>query len=97
MNQSVIEEAIRTKAIIEFYYSSHHRVVEPHVLGIHTGIIQLLGYQIDGSSSSGKLPEWRRFDLNRMSNIQITDKKFSGQRPSGHHSSWDRTILVVDD
>ena len=99
MNQQLIEQAIRGKSVLEFTYSNHRRVVEPHVLGIKEGVIQVLGYQIGGSSSSGgPLPEWRRFDLAKMSGVAITTTAFAGRRPfpSGLHSSWDRQILVVD-
>jgi len=61
--------------------------------------VQFLGYQIGGSrSSGGSLPEWRRFDLAKISGLSITDQKFPGRRPfpSGRHSAWDREILVVD-
>ena len=99
MSQQSIEQAIRTKSVVEFTYSNHRRVVEPHVLGVKDGAVQFLGYQIDGSSSSGgPLPEWRRFELAKISGLSITDNKFPGRRPfpSGKHSSWDHEILVVD-
>lgn len=99
MSQQLIEQAIRGKSVIEFSYSNHRRVVEPHVIGIKYGVLQILGYQIGGSSSSGgPLPEWRRFDLATMVGLAITGNVFPGRRPfpSGRHSSWDREILVVD-
>jgi Predicted transcriptional regulator len=99
MNQQLIEQAIRSKSVIEFNYSNHHRVVEPHVLGVKDGVVQFLGYQIGGSSSSGgPLPEWRRFELGKISGLAVTDNIFPGRRqfPSGRHSAWDRQILVVD-
>lgn len=99
MNQSEMEVAIRSKAVVEFNYGGHHRVVEPHVLGVSGGVMQFLGYQIGGTSSSGGLPEWRRFDLNKISGFSLTDQLFPGRRPfpSGQHSSWDYQILVVDE
>lgn len=99
MSQQLIEQAIRSKSVVEFTYSNHRRVVEPHVLGVKDGVFQILGYQIGGSSSSGgPLPEWRRFDLAKMVGLAITASVFAGRRPfpSGRHSSWDREILVVD-
>lgn len=99
MSQQLIEQAIRGKSVVEFTYSNHHRVVEPHVLGVKDGVVQILGYQLGGSSSSGgPLPEWRRFDLAKMVGLAITARVFAGRRPfpSGRHSSWDREILVVD-
>jgi len=98
MNQQLLEQAIQSKSIVEFTYKNHHRVAEPHVLGVKDGVIQFLGYQVGGSSSSGgPLPEWRRFDLDKIIGLVVTDNKFPGRRPfpSGKHSAWDREILVV--
>jgi hypothetical protein len=97
MNTATIEQAIKTKAIVEFNYKGHQRVVEPHVLGISKGDLQILGYQVGGTSSSGGIPEWRRFDLSGMTSLAIADRKFPGRRPfpSGRHSSWDQEILIV--
>lgn len=96
MNQT-IQQAIASKKLIEFTYSGHPRLIEPHVLGINAGVTQVLGYQAGGSSSSGGIPEWCRFDLPRISGLKISAQSFPGQRPfpSGKHSSWDRQIAVV--
>lgn len=93
----MIEQAIASKKLVEFLYSGHSRVVEPHVLGVNGGITQVLGYQVGGSSSSGGIPEWRRFDVPKMSGLKILEESFPGRRPypSGKHSSWDRQIAVV--
>ncbi|WP_454677225.1 hypothetical protein [Achromobacter marplatensis] len=97
MLQKLIKKSIEDKAIVRFVYGGHQRVVEPHVLGISRGVMQILGYQIEGSSSSGTLPEWRRFDLPGIVGMEVTGQTFSGRRPfpSGRHSSWDRQILIV--
>ncbi|MCF8054431.1 MAG: WYL domain-containing protein [Deltaproteobacteria bacterium] len=95
--QSLIEQAIREKRLLKFTYSGHPRIVEPHVLGVNGGVTQFLGYQVDGSSSSGSIPAWRRFDIPRISGISIREGTFSGPRtfPSGKHSSWDNQIAIV--
>lgn len=96
MEQELIA-AINAKKIVEFTYGGHPRVAEPHVLGVSDGVVQLLGYQIGGSSNSGGIPEWRRFDLSKISGLRTTQQSFPGKRPfpSGQHSSWDRRIAVV--
>lgn len=99
MTQLLIEQAIRSKSLVSFTYSGHSRVAEPHVLGVKGGVVQFLGYQTGGSSSSGSpLPEWRRFDLAKIAGLSISDQKFPGRRPfpSGNHSAWDTEIFVVD-
>jgi hypothetical protein len=95
--EQLILQAIATKKLIKFTYAGYSRVVEPHVLGVNAGITQVLGYQVGGSSSSGNIPEWRRFDLSKIIDLQLTASSFSGRRPvpSGKHSSWDRQIAVV--
>lgn len=95
--QDQIVAAINAKRVVSFTYSGHQRVVEPHVLGEAGGKIQLLGYQIGGSSSSGGIPEWRRFDLAGMSDLSTLAQDFPGARPypSGKHSAWTYQIAVV--
>lgn len=95
--EQLIQQAIGAKKLIEFVYGGHPRLIEPHVLGVNGGVTQVLGYQVGGSSSSGGIPEWRRFDLPRISGLKLTSTSFPGRRPfpSGKHSSWDRQIAVV--
>jgi hypothetical protein len=91
-------EAIANKQLIEFYYHNLPRIAEPHIFGITNGTRQLLGYQMGGQSSNGRLPDWRRFDVNQLSRLAILAQTFPGRRPipSGKHSSWDLRIAIVD-
>lgn len=95
--EQLIQQAIATKKLIEFIYGGHSRLIEPHVLGVNGGVLQIIGYQIGGSSSSGGIPEWRHFDLPKISGLKLTSTDFPGRRPfpSGKHSSWDRQIAIV--
>ena len=95
--ERVLVQAIADKNLIEFWYGDHQRIAEPHVLGVSSGVTQLLGYQLGGTSSSGGIPEWRRFDLHKISELSVLSNTFPGRRPfpSGRHSSWDREIAVV--
>ncbi|MBV7297422.1 hypothetical protein [Enterovibrio paralichthyis] len=97
MNESEIRRAIQNKLVIEFSYSNKLRAIEPHVLGVCNGKVQVLGYQFGGDSSSGGLPEWRRFDLLRVNNLRVTTQSFAGRRPfpSGAHSPWDQELEIV--
>ena len=93
----IIQTAISEKKIIEFDYHGYHRIAEPHIYGILDGEHDILVFQIDGESSSGGLPQWRRMHLNEISNMRITDQRFPGPRsnPSGKHSSFDTILAVV--
>lgn len=95
--QQVLKDAIQNNLVVQFTYGGHTRIAEPHVLGVSNGAVQLLGYQTGGSSSSGGLPEWRRFDLGGISGLKLLSQSFSGRRPfpSGKHSAWDYQIAVV--
>jgi hypothetical protein len=94
----ILKAAIASKSLVEFWYGNHQRIAEPHVLGVSGGLSQILGYQVEGSSSSGGIPEWRRFDLNKISKLSVLARSFPGRRPfpSGKHSAWDYQIAVVE-
>ena len=95
--EEIIKAAMADKKLVEFSYSGHIRIAEPHVLGVTGGTTQILGYQVGGSSSSGGIPEWRRFDLSKISGLKPLLQSFAGPRPfpSGQHSTWDYQIAVV--
>jgi hypothetical protein len=95
--EQLLIQAIANKNLVEFWYGDHHRITEPHVLGVSGGVVQLLGYQLRGTSNSGGIPEWRRVDLHKMSLLNVLPETFGGRRPfpSGKHSDWDRVIVVV--
>lgn len=92
-----IRSAIREHRMLEFSYGGRVRIVEPHVAGIKGGRQGMLAYQTGGQSSSGGIPEWRRFYLDKISGLRVLKEGFDGPRPypSGRHSSWDSTIAVV--
>jgi len=94
----LIRKAITNKQLLEYDYDGYRRIAEPHVYGIKDGDHAILVYQVRGESSSGGLPNWRRMILNKISNMKVLDETFPGRRsyPSGKHSSFDETILVVE-
>lgn len=93
----IIRSAIANKQLLDFTYHRLHRIVEPHVYGIHVGKYQLLGYQIRGETSSGGLPNWRRVNLDEVTELRVLDEHFAGRRPfpSGKHSAFDTTLAIV--
>jgi hypothetical protein len=94
----IIRQAIDDKQILEFLYDGCHRVVEPHVYGVKNGTVEVLTFQIAGTSRSGAaLPEWRRFKVLQISQLLIKPDTFLGPRPypSGRHSAWDEIRACV--
>jgi hypothetical protein len=93
-----IKVAILQRRLVEFKYHRSTRVLEPHVLGIHRGVKQLFGFQIDGQSRSGKLPDWRRFDVEKITEFNVLDDEFPGGRPyvPGRTAEFDVVSMRVD-
>jgi hypothetical protein len=91
--------AIETRHQIRFHYNGKLRISEPHDYGIQNGRARLLTYQLGGESNSGPLPAWRWFDVAKISDLEILDRPFPGNRPapSGHHHHWDKIFLRVAD
>jgi hypothetical protein len=91
-----LRAAIQQRRLVQLRYDDKPRVLEPHDYGIQSGVIRLLAYQI-GGSSSGKLPNWRWLDVNRISDFQVLERTFRGGRPvpSGKHHKWDQLFVRV--
>jgi predicted DNA-binding transcriptional regulator YafY len=88
MNEQTIIQAIENHRLLEFEYHDRLRLVEPHILGICNGVAQLLAYQIADESQSGGLPEWRRFDVEKMQSLKITRYVFEGSRDGERHADF---------
>jgi len=98
LNTSMIRSAIENKELIEFIYRGHVRISEPHVYGMKGGKRQILVYQIGGLTSSGKLPDWRRINLDEISGLKvIKGQNFAGYREyhATDHNEWDTIIASV--
>lgn len=98
MNTSIIRNAIANKEVIEFTYHGYPRVAEPHVYGIKDGKRQILVYQLGGSTSSGKIPDWRRIKLDEILGLRVVKgQNFAGPRDSLsiEHGDWDTIIAAV--
>jgi len=67
-------QAISTRHQISFTYQGKPRVAEPHDYGMQNGQARLLSYQIGGQSGSGRLPNWRMFDVNKISDFKVLDE-----------------------
>jgi hypothetical protein len=89
-------QAIECRRMIRLLYHGKDRLVEPHDHGILNGTVQLLGYQIAGSSSR-RLPNWILMKVSEMEGLELLEKTFAGGRPtaSGKHLKWDILFIRV--
>jgi WYL domain len=89
--------AIETRHLVRFTYNGKARIAEPHDYGVQKGRAHLLAYQVGGESGSGRLPDWRWFDLAKMPGVEVLDQTFPGHRdvPSGKHHQWEELFIRV--
>ncbi len=77
MATAELRVAIRERNVVRFHYAGCLRVVHPHAIFIaSTGSHCLDGVQVDGHSTSGTLPGWRRFDVNKIDDVAVTGESF---------------------
>ena len=88
--------AIEHKRMIRLAYHRKSRILEPHDYGILNGSVQLLAYQVGGSSSR-PLPNWILMKANEIENLDLLDQTFPGGPPtaSGKHLKWDKLFIRV--
>lgn len=93
----LLRAAITQKRQIRFWYHGTERVAEPHDYGIQNGKARLLAYQTGGRSNSGPLPAWRLVDVSGMTQMELLEKTFSGNRPapSGRRQQWEQLFIRV--
>ena len=88
--------AIEHRRMIRLLYHRRNRILEPHDHGILNGSVQLLAYQVGGSSSR-PLPNWILMKANEIADLELLDQIFPGGRPtaSGKHLKWDKLFIRV--
>ena len=89
-------QAIERRRMIRLVYHGKERIVEPHDHGVLNGAVQLLGYQVAGSSSRA-LPNWILMKVHEIVDLELLEKTFAGGRPtaSGKHLRWDTLFIRV--
>jgi hypothetical protein len=89
--------AIENRRMIRFVYHGKDRLAEPHDHGILNGSVQLLSWQVAGSSTR-PLPNWLLSKVNEITNLVLLDQTFPGGRPtaSGKHIKWDVLFIRVN-
>jgi hypothetical protein len=92
----LILAAIEQTRMLRLIYHNKERVIEPHDHGILNGSLQLLGYQVAGSSSR-PLPNWLLMKTDEIVDLQLLDRTFPGGRPtaSGRHIKWEKLFIRV--
>jgi hypothetical protein len=98
VTHNLILTAIHEKCLLRFSYHGKPRIVEPQDYGIQKGLVYLFTYQIGGESSSSRLPDWRKFAVQSMSDVELLNQNFPGSRsvPSQRHQEWDVLFARVD-
>lgn len=93
----LLRVAITRRRLLRLQYKGKERIVEPHDYGVHKGVVKLLCYQI-GGSSTGRLPNWRWMETDRISEAEMLDRTFEGGRPTelGKHHHWDELFIRVE-
>ena len=88
--------AIEQVRMIRLVYHRKSRILEPHDYGILNGSVQLLGYQVGGSSSR-PIPNWLLMKVSEITGLELLDQTFPGGRPtaSGKHRKWDKLFIRV--
>lgn len=82
---SMIHYAIQNHLLMEFNYNNEGvRVVEPYCLGLTTADhVALRAYQLRGYTTS-IVPEWKLFDLSKVSEVKILAESFDHTSREGY-------------
>lgn len=88
---AVLSRAIVEERRVRLCYHGHQRVVCPHVLGWKNDRPTVLVYQLDGTTSTGALPQqpqkrWRSMLLDDIEDPVITDGCWQGADNYSRHS-----------
>lgn len=79
--RNMIINAIKNRQLLAFTYNGHLRIVETYTFGVFSnGNEILVTYQVDGTSDSGTVPDWRPFTFSKIQNLQILNNNISGAR-----------------
>ncbi len=71
--------AIRSKSVVDLVYDGQSRVVHPHIVWSDKKSDTMVEcWQTAGYSSRGKTPCWSRYNLEKISSVQLTGEHFEG-------------------
>jgi hypothetical protein len=91
-----IWKAIEQRRMMRLVYHNKERIIEPHDHGILNSSVQLLAWQVAGSSSR-PLPNWLLMKVDEIADLTTLPDTFPGGRPtgSGEHVKWDKLFIRV--
>lgn len=79
---SLICEAIRKRALLEFQYHGRPRVVAPYCHGISTRDVEVLrAVQVRGSSASGGFGTGKLWAVAEITRLRMLDETFTADDP----------------
>ncbi|HTI86352.1 MAG TPA: hypothetical protein VL966_07095 [Alphaproteobacteria bacterium] len=96
----ILRDAIYGRHAVRFSVSSLGRSLCPHALGTtRRGVWRVLGWQFDGESDGGAIPDWRCFDLGDIaSEIESSVGPWHrGWRVRGAQQTWIEFIYAEVD
>jgi hypothetical protein len=80
---SLICDAIRRRAVVEFDYGELHRIVEPYCHGTtSTGLETLRAIQIGGESRGRLITSGKLWTVAKMRNLKVSPKTFAPDDPN---------------
>ena len=95
--RAAVCSAIKSRRVIEFYYHSGFRTVEPFCLGVtmpgEADNVSLLCYQVGGYSEYGEPVGWKLFRASEMEDLEITGERFSGDRTGYNPDNLEMTTI----
>ncbi|MBN1693348.1 MAG: hypothetical protein JW845_07330 [Dehalococcoidales bacterium] len=93
MNQ-IICDAINNRKILMFTYHTHPRVIQPHAYGLSLRRHEVIrGYQVGGTSGSGRIPCWRLFEVNEIIALIVTQEHFLSE--ANGYARGDKDISTI--
>ncbi len=95
---ATIIAAVRERRVVEALYEGRRRVFCPHMIGSKGGDVKVFAWQFAGQSS-GRLPQWRCFDFDGLSEAVIVDGWWRKGEVTAHgrQACIDRWAHRVDD
>jgi len=96
---AVLEEALVAKRRVRLRYAGHERTICPHVLGWKNDRAKVLAYQVEGTTSQGRLAQdptqrWRSMFVSDIDQAMIVEGSWQSSPNYGPtHNGIDEVAL----